>query len=351
VVSNKVAFAVPGDLATPTGGFAYDRRIIGEFVQLGLAVQVLDLGDGFPYPSAVVRSAAQSCLAAVEARCPIVIDGLAFGVLPDVAAELSLTHPLIALVHHPLALESGLSSATAQAFRVSEREALSHVRHVIVTSEATARLVCAEYAVPADRLTVAPPGTDRVAKATGSNDGIVSLIAVGAVVPRKAYDVLVSALARIVDMPWRLAIVGDLTRDPAAAAALKADIVRHGLASKVTLTGSVSLSELEQRYASADLFVLASRFEGYGMAYAEAIAHGLPVIGTTAGAIPDTVPADAAILVRPDDIDMLTKALHDLISDRTKRQMLAEAAWREAQALPSWRQSAELFLKAIKAAS
>ncbi len=131
------------------------------------------------------------------------------------------------------------------------------------------------------------------------------LLSVGAVVPRKGFDVLIAALATLADLPWQLTIVGDRGRDPKTASQLDADIARLNLGNRVAVLGAVSPERLEQLYAGADLFALASRFEGYGMAYAEAIAHGLPVIGTTAGAIPDTVPAGAGVLVAPDDTGAL----------------------------------------------
>src|SRR6185503_6093571 len=129
----------------------------------------------------------------------------------------------------------------------------------------------------------------------GASD--VVLLAVGSVVPRKGYDVLVAALATLADLPWRLTIVGDCTRDAAAAGGLRQAITGARLDDRVILAGAVPPAQLAAHYGAADVFVLPSRHEGYGMAFAEAIAHGLPVVGTTAGAIPETVPAGAGVLV------------------------------------------------------
>jgi len=118
-VVRKAAFAVPGDLATPTGGYVYDRRIIAELSLRDWRIEVVDLGDGFPYPAVATRAAACARLAALPPGHPIVIDGLAFGVLAEAAAALRASHPLVALVHHPLALESGLSAADAASLRAS----------------------------------------------------------------------------------------------------------------------------------------------------------------------------------------------------------------------------------------
>jgi glycosyltransferase involved in cell wall biosynthesis len=345
----RFVFAVPGDLATPTGGYAYDRRMVAELAALGWDVEVADIGSEFPRPSAYALGAARARLMAVRKGTPIVVDGLAFGVLPELAADLHVDHPLIALVHHPLALEAGIPAAEAQNFRRQERAALAFADNVIVTSPSTGRLLVGDYGVAPDDITVALPGSEPKVPARGSTDGSVALLAVGSLVRRKGYDLLVAALADLTDLPWRLTIAGDRTRSPATAAALDADILRHGLGERIAVLGAVSDAHLAELHANADLFVLPSRFEGYGIAFAEAIAHGLPVVGTTAGAIPDTVPEGAGILVPPDDAAALANALRRLIADGRARETLAVAARAAAARLPTWRQSAQEFARAIEA--
>jgi glycosyltransferase involved in cell wall biosynthesis len=202
--------------------------------------------------------------------------------------------------------------------------------------------------VPAGRITVARPGSDPAPLAQASQDGVVRLLSVGAVVPRKGFDVLIAALATLTDLSWRLTIAGDRTRDRDAAAQLDADIARHALGNRIAALGAVSPQRLTALYAEADVFVLASRFEGYGMAYAEALAHGLPVIGTSAGAIPDTVPPDAGLLVTPGDIPAFAQALRRVIGDAELRRRLASAARAAALRLPTWRQSAEIIARALE---
>ena len=160
-------------------------------------------------------------------------------------------------------------------------------------------------------------------------------------VPRKGYDVLIAALARLEDLSWRLVIAGDGARSPETLRQLETDIARLGLADRITMRGAVAAEQLAALYASSDLFVLPSRFEGYGMAYAEAIAHGLPVVGTTAGAIPETVPADAGVLVPPDDVAALAAALRRLIESPAARERLAAGA--RAARFPSWSEQAALL--------
>jgi glycosyltransferase involved in cell wall biosynthesis len=348
-VVRRVVFAVPGDLSIPTGGYAYDRRIILGLRALGWQTDVLDLGDGFPFPSAAARASALSRLAALPVDAPVVVDGLAFGALPEAATQLGASHRLIGLVHHPLALEAGLSPREAAAFRKSETRALSCARRVIVTSAFTARLLIADYAVPDARVIVVRPGVDRAARTRGGGQAPLALLSVGAVTPRKGYDVLLAALAQLRDLPWRLTIVGDLGRDAVAAARLIADVQHFGLTDRVVVAGAVSTERLEAFYTEADIFVLASRFEGYGMAFAEAIAHGVPVIGTTAGAISETAPGGAALLTQPDDSDVFAAAVRRLIENPKERDRLAAGAWAAAAEFPAWERQAELFSQAIEA--
>ncbi len=346
-----VTFAVPGSLDQPTGGYRYDRNVIAGLRRRGCEVDVIDLGDGFPRPRPETLAAALPRLRRAPAGRPVVVDGLALGVLPEAAAALRDSHPLIALVHHPLALESGITSGEAQALRDSERSALAAVRRVIVTSPATRRILAADYGVPEDTITVAVPGVERagappVRRPAG---GAVNLLAVGAVVPRKGYDVLIEAVDRIACLDWQLVIAGDCKRDRGAAEELAAMIVRKGLERRVCLAGAVGDRELAALYHDADIFVLASRFEGYGMAYAEALAHGLPIVGTRAGAIPDTVPPGAGILVPPDDPAALGAALRSMISDGGLRERCAGVA--RAAPLPTWEAAAQVFLDVIQVAT
>lgn len=340
----RAAFAVPGSLDTPTGGYVYDKRIVEELRALGWQIDVIDLGHAFSEFDATARKAALDKLITVPAACPIVVDGLAFGVMDEEAAGLRERNPLVALVHHPLALETGLSDQATLALQMSERDALGFARAVIVTSEPTARILRRDYDVPPSRITVARPGVDCVAVgARPVSGGPVELLAIGSVTPRKGYDLLLAALAQLGALPWRLTIAGDTTRDAAALARLEADLARFGLQGRVTLAGAVARERLTELYASADAFVLASLYEGYGMVFGEAIAHGLPIVATTVGAAAEIVGGEAGILVPPGDENALRQALRRVIEDAELRSRMATAARQSAQHLPQWRQSALAF--------
>jgi glycosyltransferase involved in cell wall biosynthesis len=349
-VSRQVSFAVPGDLATPTGGYAYARRVISELRELGWTVDVIDIGDGYPRPTPAQCATGHLRLAASGIAKPLVIDGLAYGVMPKGAAVLAKTRPLIALVHHPLALESGVSASEAEALRTSERNALAVASRVIVTSGFSAHVLAADYNVAPQRIVVAEPGTDRAVLAEGSGSDTLNILAVGAIVPRKGYDVLLVALATLADLPWRMTIVGDMMRSRGTVDALKLAIEDAGLADRVVLTGAISDAALAEAYHRADLFVHPSRLEGYGMAATEAIAYGLPIVATRGGALAETL-RGAALVVAPDDVLALAEALREVIADRAVRAALRDASRQAAQTLPTWRTTAERFAQAIEAAA
>jgi len=322
--------------------------MIAELEALGWTIERINLGESFPWPAKETRATAEARLLMVPEGCPIIADGLALGALPEAARRLRANHLLVGLVHHPLALESGLTEAQAGILRASEKAALAAVKHVVVTSEATAQRLVADYSIPEDKITVARPGNDIVASAPGRHDGVVQILSVGAVVPRKGFDVLVAALATLPDLSWHLTIAGDRGRDAKTAAQLDSDIVRLKLARRVTVLGAVSTQRIAELYAEADIFALASRFEGYGMAYSEAIAHGVPVVGTRAGAIPDTVPPNAGILVAPDDVPAFAVALSRLIANADERKRFAAAARVAAGNLPTWQDSAKIVARALE---
>lgn len=339
----RVVFAYPGELDTPTGGYIYDRRIIEGLQTLGWQVELLSLGDGFPYPSQGTCEEAAERLTSLAPGTLIVMDGLALGVLPEAVAQCAKHHPVIALIHHPLAFEAGISPEQAEVFRKTETQALRHAKYVITTGPATARDLVKHFDVKPDVIDVVCPGTARAPLATGSGSDALHLLSVGSVTPRKGFDVLLAALQPLADLPWSLSIAGDLSRDAHAPVQLKQDIARFGFESRVRLLGVVDDTQLDSLYQTADVFVLASLFEGYGMAYAEALARGLPVIGTTGGAIPDTVPAGAGLLVPPGDVESLTQALRSVIQDSALRATLSQGAKKAAALQPTWKESAKRF--------
>jgi glycosyltransferase involved in cell wall biosynthesis len=175
--------------------------------------------------------------------------------------------------------------------------------------------------------------------------GPLRLLAVGTITPRKGHRLLIDALAELADRPWELRCIGSMTRDPSALAALQAAIAGHGFRERVELLGERSPQRLAEAYAAADIFVLPTFYEGYGMAFAEALAYGLPVVATSA--VAETVPAEASLLVPPGDRAALVAALRLLLDNAQLRARLAIGAARAGAALPDWRAAVTRWIGAL----
>jgi glycosyltransferase involved in cell wall biosynthesis len=351
----RLFFLIPGDLETRTGGYGYDRRIIAGLTDRGWRVDVGRLDDNFPTPTAQARADAAQQLADIGDGSTVLVDGLALGALPDEVERAASRLRIVALVHHPLALETGIAPARARTLEASERRALAAVRSVIVTSRATASRL-AEYGVAGDRLAIVEPGTDAAPLARGSGasadpspiDGQLSalspqpsglrvaLLCVATLTPRKAHELLLRALAAIPSRNWRLACAGSLELDPQTASRVLAQIHEHRLDDRVSLLGDLDTPTLAREYDRADLFVLPTLYEGFGMAVAEALARGLPVVSTRTGGIADLVGDEAGIVVPPGDLPAMTGALARVIGDAELRARLAGGARGVRDRLPTW---------------
>ena len=345
----KVVFAIPGDLESPTGGYAYDRHVMARLPELGLTVQHLALPGSFPLPSAADIAATAGALANVAADTVILFDGLAFSALPTEIIR-AIRQPLVAIVHHPLSFEPGLSEDTRDKLETSERAALTFAKAVIVSSPVTRGVLSQTFGVPSERIVIAIPGTSRAPRARGSG-GTPSILTVGAISPRKGYDVLIDALARIAGRPWRATIVGSVERDPVTAAELAAFIAKAKLTERIAMTGQVDERRLDALYASADLFVLSSRYEGYGMVLAEAQARGLPIVTTTGGAAAETAPDGAALKVPPGDAAALASAIARMLDEPTLRRNMSDSSWHAGQTLPDWSETTAIIADTLRAAS
>ena len=341
----EVWFAVPGDLATLTGGYIYARRVMAALPAARWTPHHVVLPYGFPNPSTSDLTEARRILNALPAKAIVIIDGLAYGaMMPEVINGLDIS--IVALVHHPLALESGLSAARAREVHASEQAMLALSKTVIVPSASTAATLAADYGVARARIIVAEPGTDPGVRARGAGSA-PRLLTVATITPRKGHDVLMQAFAHIKDLAWHSELVGSTTRDPAMMKTVQALIAKHGLAGRVVFSEELTDEALTGAYVGSDIFVLPSRHEGYGMAFAEALAHGLPVIACDAGAVRNTVPADASILVPPDDPKALAEALRRVLLDSKLRQRLGDAAWAYGQKLPTWNDTATAVARAL----
>ena len=350
--ARHVAFVVPGSIDARTGGYGYDREIVAGLERRGWTVHVHEIPGTFPFPSAASRAAAAATLAGLPSGSPVVVDGLALGALPDEALREAARLRLIALVHHPLADETGLTAEARADLELSERRALRAVRHVVVTGVRTAETLD-RYDVARASITVIEPGTDPAPQARGSASGgaggrAVELLCVATLIPRKGHDVLVRALAAMADAPWHLTCVGGLDRDEAWVATVRAQIAAAGLEDRIAFLGEMDRAPLDVHYDAADVFVMPTWYEGYGMAVAEALARGLPVVSTATGAIGDLVGPDAGLLVPPGDAAALTTALSAVVTDTALRARLAAGARLARARLRSWDDAASLMARTIE---
>ena len=331
---------VPGRIDTLTGGYGYDRRIVSGLSARGWSVAVHELHDSFPFPTPQALADAGRVFAtlASDDGAVVLADGLAFGAMPEEAEKAATRLRIVALVHHPLAAETGIGAARAAALEASERRALATARRVVVTSRGTAAAL-QRYGVGDDRIDVVEPGTDPAPLATGSGGGPLHLLCVAALAPRKGHELLFHALASIPQRRWRLTCVGSLERHPEMAEKLRTLARTLNLDGQIVFAGEATAATVPAFYASADVFVLPTLHEGYGMAVAEALARGLPIVSTNTGAIAELVGGTAGIVIAPGDERALAQALASVLDDSI-RERLAAGARRVRGTLPTWEDAA-----------
>jgi hypothetical protein len=274
----------------------------------------------------------------------VIIDGLALGAMPPDGIA-NLEAPVIALVHHPLGLETGIEPTRAAELIRNEAAVLEQVAHIIVTSAHIGQTLSSDFQVPAVKITVAEPGFSRPRAVSAPVDPPL-ILSVGLLVERKGHDVLISALDRISGIPWQAEIIGR-PQDPAYTAALQAQIEAAGLQDRVTLSGEVDAAVIEAAYQRASIFALATRYEGYGMVLSEAMLHGLPVVSCAVGAVPDTV-RDAGQLVPPNQPDAIAEKLRALLQEPDHLSRTARASAAQAATLPTWQDTTNLIAKVIE---
>jgi glycosyltransferase involved in cell wall biosynthesis len=341
------AFAIPGDFKQLTGGFIYERSLLLALRAGGRAVEHLQLPAGFPDPTAAETAEAKAMLTAVPADTPVILDGLVFGSI-DPAVLDAMRAPVIAMLHHPLGLETGIAPDRARFLLAREAENLTRAAHVVVPSPHTAAILHAEFGVAADRITIALPGFKRPEVLQPNTPVTPPLIlSVGLLAARKGHDILIDALAQITDLAWRAEIVGG-PHDPKIAAELAAQITALGLQDRVQLAGQLPRRDLAQRYQTASLFALATRYEGYGMVFGEAMLYGLPIISCQTGAVPETIAKDAGLLVPVDAPDAFAQALRHLLTDSALRQSMATASAKGGEQLPSWADTAAIMGRVLE---
>jgi glycosyltransferase involved in cell wall biosynthesis/SAM-dependent methyltransferase len=336
-------FIVPGDPDQATGGYRYVKRLAEALADTGREVHRIGLDGQFPLPDEQACRSMNQALEKLPDGSPVVLDGLAMGAMPEVLAEHRKRLRLISLVHHPLADETGLSEELRDTLFRLEQQALSRVESVITTSPYTARRL-ADFAVPETAVTTIEPGVDAPALKSGADyagTGSYRILCVAHLSPRKAQLDLLHALAGLTYMPWHLTLAGSPNREPDYGTAVNRAIEELALESRVTLAGEVTGEQLAGLYGEAHLFVLPSRYEGYGMVIDEALAAGLPVICSDGGALAETGKRPGIRQYPAGDIERLRGTLAEWLGNPQAMEQAAGRARQTANTLRSWRDAAE----------
>ncbi|MBC9724374.1 glycosyltransferase family 4 protein [Streptomyces sp. TRM68367] len=343
-----VHFVMPAgvdDLATPSGGNAYDRRVSLHLPGFGWQVHKQLVDGDWPRPEADARTELARKLRELPDGTVVLLDGLVACGVPEIVVPETERLRMAVLVHLPLGDETGLDPAVAADLDARERTVLRAVPEVIATSAWAARRLVAHHGLAPDRVHIAAPGADIAPLAPGT-DGVSRLLCVAAVTPRKGQHRLVEALATVTDLPWSCVCVGSLEQDPEYVAHLRRLIAKYGLRDRLELAGPKAGADLDARYAAADLMVLTSYAETYGMAVTEALARGIPVLATDVGGLPEAVGRALdggvpGILVPPEDPAALAAELRGWFGEADVRRRLKAAARRRRAALDGWATTAQ----------
>ena len=341
------------DPSRPSGGNAYDRQVCRRLGSIGWSVHEHAVRGSWPRPDPASCAALAEIVRLIPAGAVVLLDGLVACAAPEVLVSQASRLRLVVLVHMPLGHRP--ADDEADDTRMREREVLSAAAAVVTTSAWSRRRLLELYALAADRVHVAEPGVDAADLAPGTT-AAGALLCVAAVTAEKGHDVLVDALAKTMDLSWQCVCVGSLDRDPVFVERLRRRALDAGLSDRVCLMGAQTGSDLARSYASADLLVLASRAETYGMVITEALARGLPVVASEVGGLTEALGhgADAirpGLLVPPDDAVALGAALRSWLGDAELRGRLRRAARERRESLSGWSTTASVLAGVLAGAS
>ena len=341
----RLHFIVPegiDDPTRPSGGNAYDRRVLRGLAAAGWKVRVQEIPGPWPRPDRQALDALAVAVRAIPDGALVLVDGLVGSAAPEVLVPEVARLRLIVLVHMPLGRER-------------EGEVLAAAAFVVTTSTWARRALLDLYSLPGDRVHVAEPGVDRADLAPGTPTG-GALLSVAAVIPGKGHDLLVDALAPLTSLRWQCLCVGSLERDPAFVEHVRRRAADGGVGGRLRFSGPQEGADLARSYATADLLVLPSRAETYGMVVVEALAYGLPVVAAEVGGVPEALGHGAdgtrpGMLVSPYHPAALRDALRAWLEDADLRRRLRRAARERRESLADWSTTAAVVADVLERAA
>jgi glycosyltransferase involved in cell wall biosynthesis len=364
----RCLFIVPGRLNRLTGGSVYDSRLNDYLRARGACVDVISLPD-LPYFAGLIVGLIISPLLALRLAGRgydlIIEDGWAHPSLLMFNLLCSFRHgPEIVILVHQLRWLERRYWATAAIARRVEQSALKSSRLIFTVSDFMRHRI-EELIGDGTPLIIARPGSNRqrettprensseqalITKSTAASleQGAVRLLFVGNCARRKGLHHLIGALSILRDPLVKLDVVGDCAFDPAYAEELRREISRLDLHNAVKFHGRVSDETLSRFYAQADVFVMPSSYEGFGIVYAEAMRAGLPVIACDSGPAAEIVSAGVnALLVPGDSADALAEAIRTLAVDRELREHFSRRSLELAHRLPTWDDTCGVIVKTL----
>lgn len=323
------------DYEQKTGGWIYNRHLIAWLDRHMGGVHEMTVPVCFPRPDAAVLAEIATLFDAIEPGAVLVMDHI-YGcmLLPILSAR---PFRLVLIYHHSMVEERGEGEVAASR-NTAEHSALQLADAIVVTSDESRDYVTGHYGINEQKIITGKPGNDPAPRSPVHDGGPWHMLSVGAVIPRKRYEFLVEALAKVQRSDWSLTIVGNTDRYPDYVGSLQNLIETHCLADHITLAGEVPPSALDALWSKTHLYVASSLYEGYGMAISEAICRGVPVISTPSGAVASWA-GEAVTLVDPDAVGEMAARIAAVMDDRATYEAAREKAVHFADALPSWEAS------------
>ena len=361
------------DPSRPSGGNTYGRRVCAALDARGWSVVVHEAPGQWPHANPAAHLALGRTLAQLSDDALVLLDGLVASSVPHVLAPEQRRLRQVVVVHLPLGVSvgGGMAAGSPEAGRTpaetpgvtpgeavrraDEGAVLRGARAVIATSAWTAQWLRTAYALEHGSVHLVPPGADSAPLAGASRSG-ERLICVGALTAIKGHDVLVEALALDADLDWSCRLVGSPRIEPVFVEALHARARAAGVDHRLEFTGPVAPERMSAVYADADLLLVPSRMETFGMAAIEALARGIPVLGSAVGGLPEAVGESPSgdrpgLLTPPGNPALLARELRRWLSDADLRRQLRAAARGRSATIGDWSATADRLARVLTGVS